>query len=92
VTCGRAVSEGQGLARDGIVGPATWAKLARPYIPAARYRMATSSLEVNLAKQVIYYVRNGTIQRIIDASTGSGAWYYSQGRSPRGGGRRPDSR
>jgi hypothetical protein len=54
--------------------------------------MATSSLEVNLAKQVIYYVRNGTIQRIIDASTGSGAWYYSQGRPPRGGGRRPDSR
>jgi hypothetical protein len=30
---------------------------------------------VNLAKQVTYYVRNGTIQRIIDSSTGSGAWY-----------------
>ena len=70
----------QGLARDGIVGPATRAKLARPYVPAPRYRLATSSVEVNLAKQVIYYVRNGTIQRIIDASTGSGAWYYSQGR------------
>jgi lipoprotein-anchoring transpeptidase ErfK/SrfK len=70
----------QSLARDGIVGPATWAKLAKPYIPAVRYRVATSSLEVNLAKQVIYYIRNGTIQRIIDASTGSGAWYYSQGR------------
>jgi lipoprotein-anchoring transpeptidase ErfK/SrfK len=70
----------QGLTRDGIVGPATWAKLARPYIPAPRYRLATSSLEVNLAKQVIYYVSGGMIQRIIDASTGSGAWYYSQGR------------
>ena len=70
----------QGLTRDGVAGPATWAKLARPYVPAPRYRMATASLEVNLAKQVIYYVRNGTIQRIIDASTGSGAWYYSQGR------------
>jgi len=70
----------QGLTRDGVVGPATWATLAKPYIPAPRYRLATSSLEVNLAKQVIYYVRNGTIQRIIDASTGSGAWYYSQGR------------
>ncbi len=70
----------QGLTRDGIVGPATWARLARPYAPAPRYRPATTSLEVNLAKQVIYYVRNGTIQRIIDASTGSGAWYYSQGR------------
>jgi hypothetical protein len=30
---------------------------------------------VNLAEQVTYYVRNGTIQRIIDSSTGSGAWY-----------------
>lgn len=70
----------QGLHRDGIVGPATWAKLARPYVPAPRYRLATASLEVNLAKQVIYYVRGGTIQRIIDSSTGSGALYYSQGR------------
>jgi N-acetylmuramoyl-L-alanine amidase len=70
----------QGLGRDGIVGSATWAKLARPYVPAPRYRLATASLEVNLARQVIYYVRNGAIQRIIDASTGSGKWYYSQGR------------
>jgi N-acetylmuramoyl-L-alanine amidase len=70
----------QGLTRDGIVGPATRARLARPYVPAPRYRLATSAVEVNLAKQVIYYVRGGTILRIIDASTGSGAWYYSQGR------------
>ena len=70
----------QGLTRDGIVGQATWTRLARPYVPAPRYRLATASLEVNLSRQVIYYVRNGAIQRIIDASTGSGAWYYSQGR------------
>jgi N-acetylmuramoyl-L-alanine amidase len=37
-------------------------------------------VEVNLARQLIYYVRSGKIQRIIDSSTGSGAWYYSQGR------------
>ena len=73
----------QGLTRDGIVGPATWARLARPHVPAPRYRLATASLEVNLARQVIYYVRGGTIQRIIDASTGSGAWYYSRGRLSR---------
>ena len=70
----------QGLARDGVVGPVTWAKLAKPYVPGPRYRLATASLEVNLARQVLYYVRNGTIQRIVDVSTGSGAWYFSQGR------------
>ena len=70
----------QGLTRDGVVGPVTWAKLAKPYVPAPRYRVATASLEVNLARQVLYYVRNGTIQRIVDVSTGSGAWYFSQGR------------
>ena len=70
----------QGLTRDGVVGPVTWAKLAKPYVPAPRYRLATASLEVNLARQVLYYVRNGAIERIIDVSTGSGAWYYSQGR------------
>ncbi len=69
----------QGLPRDGVVGPATWTRLASPYTPAPRYRLATASLEVNLAKQVIYYVRGGTVQRIIDSSTGSGAWYYSRG-------------
>ena len=70
----------QRLARDGVVGPVTWAKLAKPYVPGPRYRLATASLEVNLARQVLYYVRNGAIQRIVDVSTGSGAWYYSQGR------------
>jgi len=70
----------QSLTRDGVVGPATRARLAKPYVPAPHYRLGTASLEVNLAKQVSYYVRGGTIQRIIDSSTGSGAWYYSQGR------------
>jgi lipoprotein-anchoring transpeptidase ErfK/SrfK len=70
----------QGLTRDGVAGQATWARLARPYVPAPRYRLATASLEVNLAKQVVYYIRNGTVQRILDSSTGSGKLYYSQGR------------
>ena len=52
----------------------------QPNVPAPRYRLATASLEVNLSKHVLYYVRNGAIQRIIDASTGSSTWYYSQGR------------
>jgi lipoprotein-anchoring transpeptidase ErfK/SrfK len=73
----------QGLTPDGITGPATGASPARPDVPAARNRPATTPLEVNLARQVIYYVSAGTIQRIIEPSAGSGAWYYSQGRQAR---------
>jgi len=70
----------QGLTRDGVAGQATWARLARPFVPAPRYRLATGSLEVDLTRQVVYYIRNGAVQRIVDSSTGSGAWYYSRGR------------
>jgi N-acetylmuramoyl-L-alanine amidase len=69
----------QGIARDGIVGPVTWAKLASPVRPKPRYPLTKASLEVNLTRQVVYYVRNGAVQRIVDASTGSGASYYSGG-------------
>jgi Putative peptidoglycan binding domain/L,D-transpeptidase catalytic domain len=72
----------QRLTRDGVAGQATWSRLARPYVPAPRYRLATTSLEVDLARQVVYYVRNGAVQRIVDSSTGSGAWYYSGGWQP----------
>ncbi len=70
----------QGISRDGVVGPVTWARLAAPYRPAPRYRLGTSSLEVDLTRQVVYYVRSGSVQAIADASTGSGGTYYSQGR------------
>jgi N-acetylmuramoyl-L-alanine amidase len=83
----------QRLARDGVVGPATWAKLARPHVPVPRHRMATASLEVNLARQVLYYIRGGVIRRILDTSTGRAGlptptgrfriyWRYSNGWQP----------
>jgi N-acetylmuramoyl-L-alanine amidase len=83
----------QRLARDGVVGPATWARLARPHVPVPRYRMTTASLEVSLARQVLYYIRGGVIRRILDASTGRAGlptptgrfriyWRYSNGWQP----------
>lgn len=59
-----------GLVRDGIVGPRTWAALARPVIPRPRRWHSGSSLEVNLTKQVVYLARRGVVLRILDASTG----------------------
>ena len=69
----------QRIARDGIVGPVTWTKLASPFRPSPRYRLATSSLEVDLTRQVVYYVSHRAVARILDASTCSGKWYYSGG-------------
>jgi lipoprotein-anchoring transpeptidase ErfK/SrfK len=59
-----------GLTRDGIVGPRTWAALARPVIPRPRRWLSVSSLEVNLTRQVVYLARQGVVLRILDASTG----------------------
>jgi N-acetylmuramoyl-L-alanine amidase len=58
------------LARDGIVGPATWTRLDRPLVPRPRYSHSGYSVEVNLTKQVLYLVRNSSIVRIVDASSG----------------------
>ncbi len=68
-----------GLARDGVVGPATWAKLDRPYVPRPRAPMTLSALEVDLTRQVVYLTYLGTVTRIIDASSGSGQLYWSSG-------------
>src|SRR5512135_70226 len=67
------------LARDGVVGPLTWAALARPYVPWPRHTSSVYSVEVDLARQVAYLVRYGAVQRILDASTGSGQLYRSGG-------------
>ena len=69
----------QRLSRDGVVGPATWAKLAAPYRPVPRYRLTTSSLEVDLARQVVYLTGAGSIRGILDSSTGNGQWYRQAG-------------
>jgi N-acetylmuramoyl-L-alanine amidase len=59
-----------GLSRDGIVGPRTWAALARPVVPRPRRTLSVTSLEVNLTRQVVYLARQGVVLRILDASSG----------------------
>jgi N-acetylmuramoyl-L-alanine amidase len=60
-----------GLGRDGIVGPLTWAALDRPVIPRPRYWHSGYGVEVNLTRQVLYLTRQGAIVRIVDASSGT---------------------
>ncbi|MCW3814004.1 L,D-transpeptidase family protein [Micromonospora sp. DR5-3] len=59
-----------GLTRDGIVGPRTWAALDRPVVPKPRYTHSGYSLEANLTTQVLYLARGGSVVRILDASSG----------------------
>ena len=60
----------QGISVDGVVGPATWSKLASPFRPKARYYHSSAAVEVNLTKRVLYLTKAGAITRIVDASPG----------------------
>jgi N-acetylmuramoyl-L-alanine amidase len=60
----------QRIGADGVVGPATWAKLAAPRVPAPRHRLSAAAVEVNLTTRVLYLTKNGKVTKIIDASPG----------------------
>ena len=68
------------LVRDGIVGPRTWAALAHPVIPHPRRWLSSSSVEVNLTRQVVYLARQGVVLRILDSSTGKASTPTPTGR------------
>ena len=60
----------QGIGVDGVVGPTTWAKLASPHRPKARYYHGSAAVEVNLTRRVLYLTKAGAVTRIFDASPG----------------------
>ncbi len=68
-----------GLVRDGVIGPRTAKALAAGVRPKARTTRG-NVIEVDIAHQVVLAVHTGRVQLIFDASTGSGAYYYSLGR------------
>jgi peptidoglycan hydrolase-like protein with peptidoglycan-binding domain len=60
----------QRLGVDGVVGPATWAKLAAPKVPKPKHRLRAAAVEVDLSLRVVYLTKNGKVTRIVDASPG----------------------
>ena len=64
----------QGLPVDGAVGAETLTALKDPKQPALRGG-AANRIEVDLTKQVLYYVEGGSLIRIMPVSSGSGASY-----------------
>jgi N-acetylmuramoyl-L-alanine amidase len=71
------------LGRDGVVGPMTRARLARPVAPRVLVRRSGSSLEINLSRQIMIYARGGRVIRIFDISSGSGRLYTVDGQTRR---------
>jgi len=59
-----------GLTRDGIVGPKTWAALAKPRTPTLRQVRTGTYVEIDLTRQVLIVARDGKVNRIVNTSTG----------------------
>jgi peptidoglycan hydrolase-like protein with peptidoglycan-binding domain len=67
------------LGRDGVVGPITRKALERPRVPKPRSTKAGFHVEADLTLQVVYMVKDGKIQEILDASSASGQTYTVDG-------------
>ncbi|MBC7294118.1 MAG: L,D-transpeptidase family protein, partial [Thermoleophilia bacterium] len=61
----------EGLSRDGVVGIKVWTRLFQAQRPTAKRSGAGNWIEVNKTKQVLLYVKNGTVARTLPVSTGS---------------------
>ncbi|MEX2458118.1 MAG: L,D-transpeptidase family protein [Actinomycetota bacterium] len=69
-----------GLDRDGVVGATTRAAIESPVAPKPLHPKRTgTSVEVDLTRQVLYLLRDGKIERIVDVSTGGGYSFVSRG-------------
>jgi len=60
----------QGMARTSSVDRATWYALASPKVPVLRGPRKGNHFEVDLTKQVVYYVQKGRLIAILHTSTG----------------------
>jgi len=67
----------QGMDRDGVVGLQVWKQLEDPRPARLRHPgdAASSGVEVDLTKQVVYYAEHGKVVRVLDASSGGGYTY-----------------
>lgn len=68
-----------GLPRTGAVDARTYDRLLRPATPRLRYSHSGSWVEADLTKQVLYYVTNGAVTRILDISSGNNEVFYVEG-------------
>ena len=70
----------EGLDRDGIVGPGTAAALDHAIRPSAA-STGGDLIEVDKARQVLFVVRAGAVQWVLNVSTGTEEPYWVDGRT-----------
>ncbi|WNB86728.1 L,D-transpeptidase family protein [Cellulomonas sp. ATA003] len=77
-----ALQKAAGLARDGLVGPATRAALDAGTRPSAR-TTSGRAIEIDLDRQLVLAVDDGVVTRVVNASSGNGERYVALGRPQR---------
>ncbi len=73
-----ALQKAADLQRDGVVGPATYAALARGVRPTIRPANG-NLIEINLGEDLLMIVRHGGLFETLNTSTGGGYTYYDGG-------------
>lgn len=73
-----ALQKAAGLARDGVVGPATEGALTEGVVPRPR-PAAGRVIEVDLSRDLLLVVTDGRLDEVLNTSTGGGYLYQSAG-------------
>ncbi|MFZ0667279.1 MAG: L,D-transpeptidase family protein [Acidimicrobiales bacterium] len=70
-----AYQKAAGVTADGVVGPQTDAALARNVRPTPKPFSGSYVIEVDLQDDLVMFVKNGTLEYILNCSTGGGYTY-----------------
>ncbi|MGZ4757260.1 MAG: L,D-transpeptidase family protein [Acidimicrobiia bacterium] len=71
----------EGLPRDGVAGPQTVARLATASVPGPMVpNGGATRVEVDVARQVLFFYRGGALFKTVAVSTGSGSRFCDRGR------------
>ena len=67
------------LPRDGVAGPQTWLALLRAASPTPRLAASGTRVEVDLTRQVLFYIENNQVVKTLACSTGKPGWLTPPG-------------
>ena len=69
----------EGLKRTGVVDSATWAMLVTAGVPTPGYSYSGTRIEIDMSRQVIFYIENGVVTKTLPCSTGKPGWETKPG-------------